>query len=147
MKHNHIIWFFSFVITVIGLAVWWLTEKAGWQIGVSFGIAGFVVLIIFAQQILSADTLQNTLNILVKYDQAQAEVEKERVKIRIEEAQGMKEILKVESRITGDHYDQLQIAARKMAGFLSDAEIAKVKAEMIGLGVNRLTDSEYDLDN
>lgn len=147
MKHNYILTFFAFIILTIGVAVWWLTEKAGWQIGVAFGIAGFVVLIMFAQQILSNDTLQSTLSTLVKYDQAQAEVEKERVKVQVENMRAMKEVIKVEAGISASQYENLQVAAKKMAGLLTDAEIAKVKAEMMGMGFNRLTDSEYDLDS
>jgi hypothetical protein len=146
MKSNQILYFLAFAIVVICVVGWWASEKFGSGVGAVIGAAGFVVFIIFAQQILSQNMLKNTLNILVEYDKAQADVEKERVKVTVQQMAALKEVIKVEAGISGEQYRQLQVAAQKMYGLLSEAEIAKVRAEMMVYGVNQLPDKELDLD-
>jgi len=80
----------------------------------------------------------------VEYDQNQAKVEEQRMKAQVVYAQSMRDTARVAARIDEKQYDQMRLAAQKMAGFLTEAEVAKVKAEMNGMGM--LTDNSQIIE-
>ncbi len=136
--------FFVVIIVILCVAVVWIAQQLGPQLAVGLGIGIFLVLILFAQQILTGIQTNDTTRNLVEYDSNQAKVEEQRTKVNIVYAQAMRETAKVQNKIDVKQYDAMRIAATKMAGMLSDAEIAKVKAEMMGMGM--LTDNSQTIE-
>jgi uncharacterized protein YwqG len=98
----------------------------------------------FAQQILTGIQISDNTQNLVEYDRNQASVEEQRMKVQVVYAQTMRDTAKVQNQIDARQYELMQAAARKMAGMLSDAEIAKVKSEMMGMGM--LTDNSQTIE-
>lgn len=135
MKINGTVFLMFFVVLLVlmGWAIVWVSDKAGWEMAMGLGISGVITMIVFGQQILSNIQVQGMLNSLVDYDRQQANVEKQRSMINLENARSMREITKVEGRISESQYRVMLDTAKKMAGYLSDAELAKVKGEMLSL--------------
>lgn len=136
--------FFVIILGFLGVAVVWISAEMGKQMGIGLGIGMFVVIILFAQQILSSIQINDNTRNLVEYDQNQAKVEEQRMKAQVVYAQSMRDTARVAARIDEKQYDQMRLAAQKMAGFLTEAEVAKVKAEMNGMGM--LTDNSQIIE-
>ena len=135
MKINGTVFLIFFVVLLIlmGYAVVWVSDKSGWEMAMGLGISAVVTLIVFGQQILSNIQVQGILNSLVEYDKQQVSVEQKRAAIQLENAKSLREITKVEGKISEQQYRTMLQTAQRMAGFLSDAELAKVKSEMLAL--------------
>lgn len=136
--------FFVIILIFLGLAVVWISRELGTQLAIGLGIGMFVVIVLFAQQILTGIQTNDTTQNLVDYDKQQVGLEEQRAKIQVEYAKAFREQTKVQSRIDEQQYRAMQVAAQKMAGFLSDAEVAKVKAEMGAMGL--LPDNSQTID-
>lgn len=145
-KVNGTVFLFFFLIALIMLAlgVGWIAANMGNQLALGLGIGGFVVLILFSQQILTGIQLNENTQNLVDYDKQQAGIEEGRMKTQVIYAQAMRDTARVQNKIDADQYKVMQIAAQKMAGYLSQAEVAKIKAEMEGMGL--LTDSSQTIE-
>ena len=137
--------FFVALLILIGYAVVWVSEKAGWQMAMGLGIAGVITMIVFGQQILSNIQVQGILTSLVEYDRQQVGVEKQRAQIQLENAKAMRDTNKIEGRISEAQYKTMLETAKKMAGYLSDAELAKVKNEMYALTGPTSSSDEFEL--
>ena len=136
-KVNGTVFLFFFLIALIMLAlgVGWIAANMGNQLALGLGIGGFVVLILFSQQILTGIQLNENTQNLVDYDKQQAGIEEGRMKTQVIYAQAMRDTAKVQNRIDEQNYKAMQVAAQKMAGYLTQAEVAKIKAEMEGMGL------------
>lgn len=147
MKINGTIFlgFFVALLVLIGYAVVWVSEKAGWQMAMGLGIAGVITMIVFGQQILSNIQVNGILTSLIDYDKQQVGVEKQRAQIQLENAKAMRDTNKVEGRISEAQYRAMLETAKKMAGYLSDAELAKVKNEMYALTGPTSNSDEFEL--
>ena len=145
-KVNGTVFLFFFLIALIMLAlgVGWIAANMGNQLALGLGIGGFVVLILFSQQILTGIQLNENTQNLVDYDKQQAGIEEGRMKTQVIYAQAMRDTARVQNKIDADQYKVMQIAAQKMAGYLSQAEVAKIKAEMEGMGL--LTDNSQTIE-
>lgn len=139
--------FLLFVVIILGIlcaAVVWISKELGTQLAVGLGIGLLLVIVMFAQQILTGIQISDNTQNLVEYDRNQASVEEQRMKVQVVYAQTMRDTAKVQNQIDARQYELMQQAARKMAGMLSDAEIAKVKSEMMGMGM--LTDNSQTIE-
>jgi hypothetical protein len=134
------------LLAMLGVAVVWISQNAGWEMALGIGMGCFIVLILFAQQILTGLQVQETTNSLVSYDEQQAKVKEQEMRAQVIYAQSMREAAKVQNQISADQYKVLMATAQKMAGYLSDAEIAKIKAEMMGMGVLPDNQRSFELD-
>jgi hypothetical protein len=145
-KVNGTVFLFFFLIALIMLAlgVGWIAANMGNQLALGLGIGGFVVLVLFSQQILTGIQLNENTQNLVDYDKQQAGIEEGRMKTQVIYAQAMRDTARVQNKIDADQYKVMQIAAQKMAGYLSQAEVAKIKAEMEGMGM--LTDNAQTIE-
>lgn len=145
-KVNGTVFLFFFLIALIMLAlgVGWIAANMDKQLALGLGIGGFVVLIMFSQQILTGIQLNENTQNLVDYDKQQAGIEEGRMKTQVIYAQAMRDTARVQNKIDADQYKVMQIAAQKMAGYLSQAEVAKIKAEMEGMGL--LTDNSQTIE-
>jgi len=145
-KVNGTVFLFFFLIALIMLAlgVGWIAANMGNQLALGLGIGGFVVLILFSQQILTGIQLNENTQNLVDYDKQQAGIEEGRMKTQVIYAQAMRDTARVQNKIDADQYKVMQVAAQKMAGYLSQAEVAKIKAEMEGMGL--LTDNSQTIE-
>lgn len=135
------------LIVVLGMLMFgivWVEEKAGWGLAFGLGLMIFVVIALFVQQFLTGQFFTNVQRNLVEYDAAQANVEAKRAAIGLENARMVREVSKVQLKVDEQQYKQMVQAAHKMAGFLSDAERAKLEAQMgsYGLLVDKSTGSE-----
>ena len=136
--------FFALILVFLGIAVVWISREMGTQLAVGLGIGVFIVIVLFAQQILTGIQVNDTTQNLVDYDKQQVGLEEQRAKIQVEYAKAFRETAKVQGRIDERQYEAMRIAAQKMAGLLSEAEIAKIKAEMQGMGM--LPDNSQTID-
>jgi hypothetical protein len=139
--------FLLFVVIILAIlcaAVVWISKELGTQLAVGLGIGLLLVIVMFAQQILTGIQISDNTQNLVEYDRNQASVEEQRMKVQVVYAQTMRDTAKVQNQIDARQYELMQAAARKMAGMLSDAEIAKVKSEMMGMGM--LTDNSQTIE-
>lgn len=139
--------FLLFVVIILAIlcaAVVWISKELGTQLAVGLGIGLLLVIVMFAQQILTGIQISDNTQNLVEYDRNQASVEEQRMKVQVVYAQTMRDTAKVQNQIDARQYELMQAAARKMAGMLSDAEIAKVKSEMMGMGI--LTDNSQTIE-
>lgn len=139
--------FLLFVVIILAIlcaAVVWISKELGTQLAVGLGIGLLLVIVMFAQQILTGIQISDNTQNLVEYDRNQASVEEQRMKVQVVYAQTMRDTAKVQNQIDARQYELMQQAARKMAGMLSDAEIAKVKSEMMGMGM--LTDNSQTIE-
>lgn len=136
--------FFLIVIGLLFAAVVWIAKEMGRDIAIGLGIGVFMVLILFAQQILTGIQTNDTTQNLVEYDRNQAAVEEQRARAQVVQVQALRDVTRVQAKIDEAQYTQMRIAAQKMAGMLSEAEIAKIKAEMSGIGM--LTDSSQTIE-
>ena len=136
--------FFVIILLILVVAVVWIAKELGPQLAVGLGIGLLLVIVIFAQQILTGIQTNDTTQNLVEYDKNQVEVETQRMKAQVIYAQAMRETAKVQNSIDAKQYEAMRIAATKMAGMLSEAEIAKIKAEMNGMGM--LTDNSQTIE-
>ena len=137
--------FFVVLLVLMGYSVVWVSEKAGWQMAMGLGIAGVVTLIVFGQQILSNIQVSGILSSLVEYDRQQVGVEQKRAAIHLENAKAMRETAKIEGRISEQQYRTMLETAKRMAGYLSEAELAKVKNEMLALTGPTASDENFEL--
>lgn len=137
--------FFVALLVLMGYSVVWVSEKAGWQMAMGLGIAGVVTLIVFGQQILSNIQVSGILSSLVEYDRQQVGVEQKRAAIHLENAKAMRETTKIEGRISEQQYRTMLETAKRMAGYLSEAELAKVKNEMLALTGPTAGDENFEL--
>lgn len=131
--------FVVIILIILCVAVVWISKTLGTQLAVGLGIGLLLVIVMFAQQILTGLQISENTQNLVEYDNNQAKVEEQRMRVNVVYAQAMRETAKVQNQIDAKQYEQMRIAAQKMAGMLSEAEIAKVKSEMMGMGM--LTDN------
>jgi len=138
------LFFFLIALVMLALGVGWIAANMGNQLALGLGIGGFVVLILFSQQILTGIQLNENTQNLVDYDKQQAGIEEGRMKTQVIYAQAMRDTARVQNKIDADQYKVMQIAAQKMAGYLSQAEVAKIKAEMEGMGL--LTDNSQTIE-
>ena len=147
MKINGTVFLIFFVVLLVlmGYSVVWVSEKAGWQMAMGLGIAGVVTLIVFGQQILSNIQVNGILSSLVEYDRQQVGVEQKRAAIHLENAKAMRETAKIEGRISEQQYRTMLETAKRMAGYLSEAELAKVKNEMLALTGPTASDENFEL--
>ena len=147
MKINGTVFLIFFVVLLVlmGYSVVWVSEKAGWQMAMGLGIAGVVTLIVFGQQILSNIQVNGILSSLVEYDRQQVGVEQKRAAIHLENAKAMRETTKIEGRISEQQYKTMLETAKRMAGYLSEAELAKVKNEMLALTGPTASDENFEL--
>lgn len=139
--------FLLFVVIILAIlcaAVVWISKELGTQLAVGLGIGLLLVIVMFAQQILTGIQISDNTQNLVEYDRNQASVEEQRMKVQVVQAQMIRDTAKVQNQIDARQYELMQAAARKMAGMLSDAEIAKVKSEMMGMGM--LTDNSQTIE-
>lgn len=139
--------FLLFVVIILAIlcaAVVWISKELGTQLAVGLDIGLLLVIVMFAQQILTGIQISDNTQNLVEYDRNQASVEEQRMKVQVVYAQTMRDTAKVQNQIDARQYELMQQAARKMAGMLSDAEIAKVKSEMMGMGM--LTDNSQTIE-
>ena len=147
MKINGTVFLIFFVVLLVlmGYSVVWVSEKAGWRMAMGLGIAGVVTLIVFGQQILSNIQVSGILSSLVEYDRQQVGVEQKRAAIHLENAKAMRETAKIEGRISEQQYRTMLETAKRMAGYLSEAELAKVKNEMLALTGPTASDENFEL--
>ena len=147
MKINGTVFLIFFVVLLVlmGYSVVLVSEKAGWQMAMGLGIAGVVTLIVFGQQILSNIQVSGILSSLVEYDRQQVGVEQKRAAIHLENAKAMRETAKIEGRISEQQYRTMLETAKRMAGYLSEAELAKVKNEMLALTGPTASDENFEL--
>jgi hypothetical protein len=147
MKINGTVFLIFFVVLLgmMGYAVVWVSEKAGWEMAMGLGISGVITMIVFGQQILSNIQVNGILTSLIDYDKQQVGVEKQRAQIQLENAKAMRDTNKVEGRISEAQYRTMLETAKKMAGYLSDAELAKVKNEMYALSGPTSNSDEFEL--
>lgn len=138
------LFFFLIALVMLALGVGWIAANMGNQLALGLGIGGFVVLILFSQQILTGIQLNENTQNLVDYDKQQAGIEEGRMKTQVIYAQAMRDTAKVQTRIDEKQFQMMQVAAQKMAGYLSQAEVAKIKAEMEGMGL--LTDNSQTIE-
>ena len=136
--------FFVVIIVILCVAVVWIAQQLGAQLATGLGIGIFLVLILFAQQILTGIQINDNTQNLDEYDNNQAKVEEKRMQAQVVYAQAMRETAKVQNKIDEAQYNQMRIAAQKMANLLTDTEVAKIKAEMMGMGM--LTDSSQTIE-
>ena len=68
------------------------------------------------------------------------------MKTQVIYAQSMRDTAKVQARIDEQQYKAMQIAAQKMAGYLTQAEVAKIKAEMETMGLLPDNSQNIELD-
>jgi hypothetical protein len=127
--------FFVVIILLLFVGVAWIATTMDKELALGIGIGTFLVIVMFAQQILSGIHNNEITQNLVEYDKNQAGIEEGRMKATVVYAQSMRDTAKVQARIDEQQYRQMQIAAQKMAGMLSEAEIARVKAEMNSMGM------------
>lgn len=137
--------FFVVLLAMMGYAVVWVSEKAGWQMAMGLGISGIITMIVFGQQILSNIQVQGVLTSLVDYDKQQVNVEQKRAQVQVEYAKAMREAGRVEGKISEAQYRAMLETAKKMAGYLSDAEIEKVKQEMLRLSGPAGNSDDFEL--
>lgn len=136
--------FFALILVFLAIAVVWISKELGVQLAVGLGIGVFIVIVLFAQQILTGIQVNDNTQNLVDYDRQQVGLEEQRAKIQVEYAKAFRENSKVQGRIDERQYEAMRVAAHKMAGLLTEAEVAKVKAEMQGMGM--LTDNSQTID-
>lgn len=137
--------FFVILLAMMGYAVVWVSEKAGWQMAMGLGISGIITMIVFGQQILSNIQVQGILTSLVDYDKQQVNVEQKRAQVQVEYAKAMREAGKVEGKISEAQYRTMLETAKKMAGYLSDAELAKVKNEIYAISGPTSNSDNFEL--
>lgn len=136
--------FVVIVLLIVCVAVVWISKELGSQLAVGIGIGLLLVIVMFAQQILTGIQItENTAN-LVEYDSNQAKVEEQRMKVQVVQAQMIRDTARVQNTIDAKQYEAMRLAAQKMAGMLTEAEIAKVKGEMMGMGM--LTDNSQTIE-
>jgi len=147
MKINGTVFLIFFVVLLVlmGYSVVWVSEKAGWQMAMGLGISGVITMIVFGQQILSNIQVNGILTSLIDYDKQQVGVEKQRAQIQLENAKAMRDTNKIEGRISEAQYRTMLETARRMAGYLSEAELAKVKNEMLALTGPTASDENFEL--
>ncbi len=110
--------FFVILLAMIGYAVVWVSEKAGWQMAMGLGVSGIITMIVFGQQILSNIQVQGILTSLVDYDKQQVNVEQKRAQVQVEYAKAMREAGKVEGKISEAQYRAMLETAKKNGGLL-----------------------------
>jgi len=147
MKINGTVFLIFFVVLLgmMGYAVVWVSEKAGWQMAMGLGISGVITMIVFGQQILSNIQVSGILSSLVEYDRQQVGVEQKRAAIHLENAKAMRDTAKIEGRISEAQYRTMLETAKRMAGYLSEAELAKVKNEVLALAGPTASDEDFEL--
>lgn len=126
------------LIVVLGMLMFgivWVEEKAGWGLAFGLGLMIFVVITLFVQQFLTSQFFTGVQRNLVEYDAAQANVEAKRAAISLENAKMVREGARSQWRIDEAQYKQMMVAAQKMAGYLTDAERAKLEAQMGSYGL------------
>lgn len=129
------LFFFVAALILLGIAVGWIAVNMSKELALGLGIGGFMVIVLFSQQILTGIQLNENTQNLVDYDKQQAGIEEGRMKTQVIYAQAMRDTAKVQNRIDEQNYKAMQVAAQKMAGYLTQAEVAKIKAEMEGMGL------------
>lgn len=137
--------FFVILLAFMGYAVVWVNEQVGWQMAMGLGISAFIVMIVFGQQILGNIQVQSILTSLVEYDKNQAAVEGKRAQIQIENAKAMRDVTKVESKISEAQYRMMLDTAKRMAGYLSEAEVEDVKRQMLALHGPTSSNKDFEL--
>jgi hypothetical protein len=140
------LFFFIIALIMLGIAVGWIAVNMSKELALGMGIGGFMVIVLFSQQILTGIQLNENTQNLVDYDKQQAGIEEGRMKTQVIYAQAMRDTAKVQSRIDERQFQMMQVAAQKMAGYLSQAEVAKIKAEMEGMGLLPDNSQNIELD-
>ena len=64
---------------------------------------------------------------------------------RVENAKTMRETAKIEGRISEQEYRTMLEIVKRMAGYLSEAELAKVKNEVLALAGPTASDEDFEL--
>jgi len=126
------------LIVVLGMLMFgivWVEEKAGWGLAFGLGLMIFVVIALFVQQFLTSQFFTGVQRNLVEYDAAQANVEAKRQAVMLENARMVREGARAQLRVDEAQYKQMLVAAQKMAGYLTDAERAKLEAQMGSYGL------------
>lgn len=140
------LFFFLIALILLGFAVGWIAVNMSKELALGLGIGGFMVIVLFSQQILTGIQLNENTQNLVDYDKQQAGIEEGRMKAQVIYAQAMRDTAKVQNRIDEQNYKAMQVAAQKMAGYLTQAEVAKIKAEMEGMGLLPDNNQTIELD-
>lgn len=140
------LFFFIIALILLGVAVGWIAVNMSKELALGLGIGGFMVIVLFSQQILTGIQLNENTQNLVDYDKQQAGIEEGRMKTQVIYAQAMKNVATVQARIDEKQYQAMQVAATKMAGYLSQAEVAKIKAEMETMGLLPDNSQNIELD-
>lgn len=140
------LFFFVAALILLGIAVGWIAVNMSKELALGLGIGGFMVIVLFSQQILTGIQLNENTQNLVDYDKQQAGIEEGRMKTQVIYAQAMRDTAKVQNRIDEQNYKAMQVAAQKMAGYLTQAEVAKIKAEMEGMGLLPDNSQTIELD-
>lgn len=140
------LFFFVAALILLFIAVGWIAVNMSKELALGLGIGGFMVIVLFSQQILTGIQLNENTQNLVDYDKQQAGIEEGRMKTQVIYAQAMRDTAKVQNRIDEQNYKAMQVAAQKMAGYLTQAEVAKIKAEMEGMGLLPDNSQTIELD-
>src|SRR5512139_1687586 len=105
--------FLLFVVIILGIlcaAVVWISKELGTQLAVGLGIGLLLVIVMFAQQILTGIQISDNTQNLVEYDRNQASVEEQRMKVQVVYAQTMRDTAKVQNQIDARQYELMQAA-------------------------------------
>ena len=140
------LFFFVIFLILLGVAVGWIAINMSKELALGLGIGGFMVIVLFSQQILTGIQLNENTQSLVDYDKQQAGIEEGRMKTQVIYAQAMRDTAKVQTRIDEKQFQMMQVAAQKMAGYLTQAEVAKIKAEMETMGLLPDNSQNIELD-
>lgn len=140
------LFFFVAALVLLGIAVGWIAINMSKELALGLGIGGFMVIVLFSQQILTGIQLNENTQNLVDYDKQQAGIEEGRMKAQVIYAQAMRDSAKVQARIDEQQYKAMQVAATKMAGYLTQAEVTKIKAEMETMGLLPDNSQNIELD-
>ena len=138
------LFFFVAALILLFIAVGWIAVNMSKELALGLGIGGFMVIVLFSQQILTGIQLNENTQNLVDYDKQQAGIEEGRMKTQVIYAQAMRDTAKVQTRIDEKQFQMMQVAAQKMAGYLTQAEVTKIRAEMESMGL--LTDSAQNIE-
>lgn len=132
------------VFLVVSGGLFFMSQKdPGLALGL--GMLFFVVVSLFLQQFISNNTIKSLFSSMVSYENSQADVEAKRASIQIETMKMARGAAQTNNTLAIMDAKQIQTHANKLAGLLTDAERAKIKAEMMGFEDDEEDTSSYTL--
>lgn len=140
-------WFYVLMISMLFVAVTVVYIVSIYDRGLALGLgfAFFVVVSLFLQQFISGEAIKNFMANFVSYEHSQADVKGKELTIQIEAMKMARSAAQTNNTLAIMDAKQIQTHANKIAGLLTEAEVQKIRAQMMGVGGDEEDASDFTL--